>query len=725
MAGLGGDYDDAATNDTISFKARAFWATLWQRPTRTITYDFEWGVAAFAGGVALYFAMPFEPAWEILAFISLFLYGLYLALSYFVKAGRSLWLLVPLLWASLGLFRATWHSHAVAEPPVRESAYTVTGWIEAVERSGTGYRWRIRVSEFEGYGNPPKPYRVRISVRNAKAMAGDAVRLRAILAPPPPPVMPGGYDPARKAYFDRISAYGFRIGTPEFVDLGELSWETRAQRSLAKFRFRLAGRILDSSPEATAGLQVALLTGVRSYIPEDQIIALRTAGLAHVLAISGLHMGLMSGGAFYLATLLLALIAPLSRRYDVRKPAAIIGALVATAYLALSGASVATQRAFIMVIIVYLAVILDRRAFSMRSVSLAALITLLLHPESLVSAGFQMSFAAVAALVVVYQYWQGGRQAYAQGIIARTQSGLVTLSITSLVAGSATGGYAIMHFGRMATYGFLGNLLAMPVFTFVVMPAALATFIAIPLGLEAVPLYVMGQALEFVITVSNWVSDWPGALGHVKAAPAWVLGLYSVAFLWMCLGVVRLRIAAVVIGALCFAAWAKHPVPDMRVSDQGRIAFWEDTKAKTEKAEGRQTLFVSSKRADRYGREQFMQRAGEGEEAVTITPYQDARALCDALACRFEISGHWVSIISHPSEVMEACETSDLVVLTERQSGPVARRGCGDKLLDYRNFASGGAHDIYLSGDTIKIVPAVTQARNARPWGKAPVLRRR
>ncbi|WP_371397996.1 ComEC/Rec2 family competence protein [Fretibacter rubidus] len=702
-------------------KARALWATVWQRPTRIIAYDFEWGVAAFAAGIALYFALPFEPAWRILVLISVSIYALYVLSSRFDQSRRALWLVVPLLSASLGLFRATWHSDAVAEPSVRESAYTVTGWIEAVERSGTGYRWRIRVTEFDGYGDPPKPYRVRISVRKAEAMAGDAVRLRAILAPPPPPVMPGGYDPARKAYFDGISAYGFRIGTPEFVDLNGLSWEARAQRSLAKFRYQLADRILASSPEATAGLQVALLTGVRSYIPEEQIIALRTAGLAHVLAISGLHMGLMSGGAFYLATLLLVLIAPLSRRYDVRKPAAIIGALVATAYLALSGASVATQRAFIMVIIVYLAVILDRRAFSMRSVSLAALITLLLHPESLVSAGFQMSFAAVAALVVVYQYWQGGRQAYAQGLVARTKSGLVTLSITSLVAGSATGGYAIMHFGRMATYGFLGNLLAMPVFTFVVMPAALATLIAIPLGLEAVPLYVMGQALNVVIIVSDWVSGWPGALGHVKAAPGWVLGLYSVAFLWMCLGGPRLRIAAVVLSGLCFVAWATHPVPNMRVSDQGRIAFWE-AKDGTQDA---QTLYVSSKRADRYGREQFMQRAGEGEEAVTITPYQDARALCDALACRFKVSGHWISIISHPSEVMEACENSDLVVLTQRQAGPVARRGCGDKLLDRRNFARGGAHDIYLSGDTIKTVPAVTDARKERPWGKAPVLRRR
>lgn len=700
-------------------KLRVWLSQFVKAPVRSVTSDFEWGVCAFAAGIAAYFALPIEPKWQALIIICAIIYGFYLITLRLEGAGRFLWIVVPLLCFCLGVFRSSWHTETIKAPLVNESAYTITGWIEAIEKSGSGHRWRIRVTEFEGYGDPSMPYRVRVSVRKAQAQGGDGVRLRAILTPPPGPVMPDGYDPARKAYFDKINAYGFRIDEVEFVEIAPLSWDAALMRSLTRFRYELAARIQEHSPEATAGLQVALLTGVRSYIPEEQTIALRTAGLAHVLAISGLHMGLLSGGAFYLATLLFALIAPLSRRYDVRKPAAVIGALVALGYLALSGASVATQRAFIMAIIVYFAVLLDRRAFSMRSVSVAALITLLLHPESLISAGFQMSFAAVAALVVVYQYWQGGRQSYAQGLLERAKAGLTTLSVTSMVAGSATAGYAVMHFGRMATYGFVGNLLAMPIISLLVMPAALATLIFMPFGAEAFPLFIMGKGLSVVLVIAEWVSSWPSALGHIKSAPAWVIGLYSLAFLWLCLGGLRMRMAALGLGLICFIAWAVHPVPDMRVSDTGRIAFWDKGKNTVKRA-----LYVSSMRADRYGREQFMQRAGESADNVGIIPYADARALCDALACRFELSGRWVSIVSHPSEVQDACDNSDIVVLTERQAGPVARRNCAAILLDRRVFALSGAQDIYLSGGSLKIKPAITKKRGTRPWGQAPVLKR-
>lgn len=338
-----------------------------------------------------------------------------------------------------------------------------------------------------------------------------------------------------------------------------------------------------------------------------------------------------------------------------------------------------------------------------------------------------MSFAAVAALVVVYQHWQGGRRTYADGMVARTKSGFMTLSMTSFVAGSATGAYAVMHFGRMAQYGFAGNLVAMPLFSLFVMPAALATLIFMPFGAEQWPLAVMGAGLSGILWLSDHIAAIPGALTHIKAPPAWVIGVYSLAFVWLCLGQNKLRAAAVAVIALCFVVWTVEPTPDMRVSADGRIAFWDNENANglPRNITNAPTLFVSSKRADRYGRGQFMRRAGEGD--ADVTAYQDGRALCDRLACQFELRGKVIAVVSHPSEVIEACDAASLVILTQRRAGPIARRHCGARLLDPLILGRRGAHDIYLgraAEDSVTMHHAVSEARYKRPWGRYYVPKR-
>ncbi len=686
---------------------RAERARKWWQPAASYIADIpqtaDWTVAAFALGIGVYFALPFEPSLPIVAGLA------FLAALLWMVFERRQIISLPILlcvFAVFGLGRAAWHSNAKSTPFLDEGFYTVSGWIEAEERSANGVRWRLRVHEIDGRNVPDGIERVRIKINKGEGKAGEGVRLQAILSAPPGPVVPGGYDPARAAYFSGISAYGFSTSAPVAINLESRNTAERMARGITTFRYGVASRIRAQAPDATSGLQVALLTGIRSYIPDQQTEALRAAGLAHVLAISGLHMGLLAGGAYGLASLFLAMIGPLARRYDMRKPAAIIGALAATGYLVLSGASVATQRAYIMALIVFLAVLLDRRAFSIRSVSIAAFITLMLHPEALISAGFQMSFAAVTALVIVYRNWQGPVSEQ-RTIGNRMLAGLATLSITSFVAGTATAAYAVMHFNRMAKFGFLGNLLAMPIFTFLVMPAALATLIAMPLGLEWAPLQLMGWSLSVLLWVADWVASWPNAMAHIKSPPNWVIGLYSLGFLWLCLGGKHLKAASLAIFAVCLGAWVLSPVPDMRVSDDGRIAIWN--------GEARETLYVGSSRADRYGREQFIQRAGAA--SVNTESYEDTLGLCDALACRLTINGQSVSIASHPSEVPEECENSTLVVLTNREAGPVAKRQCKAVYIGEQVLKRGGAHDIYLKEEGVRAETALTDRRAARPWG--------
>jgi len=347
---------------------------------------FDVAVIMFGAGIGVYFSAPFEPSLKYLSLFLVLLAGVLLGtyrqlekLEFESPALHSnlskIFIGVSVLFCLLlGAFRSGLHSASVATSFLesKRQSYVVTGWVEAIETSGRGHRWRLRVKKIENrFGDiiTPVPRKIRVRANGEGIGVGQGVRLKALLTSPPGPVVPGGYDPARRAFFQNIGAYGFAISEPESVKVDTDNLLETTVRALARFRYKLADRILVTAPEDTA-----------------------------------------SGGGYYLVTLFLAMIAPLSRRFDVRKFAAIAGMGLATAYLLLSGASVSTQRAYIMAIIVFLAVILDRRAFSMRSVAVAAAVTLWLHPESLISAGFQMSFSAAAALVAFYGYWQNFKQ---------------------------------------------------------------------------------------------------------------------------------------------------------------------------------------------------------------------------------------------------------------------------------------------------------------------------
>ncbi|MEE9346943.1 MAG: ComEC/Rec2 family competence protein, partial [Robiginitomaculum sp.] len=281
--------------------------------------QFEWLVVAFGIGIGLYFALPIEPPLWLAAgvgagaFIAIISFTRLLSRQGLSKFRAGLLILAVLIF---GLGRATWHTKAIEAPilPDYRMAYNVTGWIEAVEMSGSGFRWRIRVDDMKlgarSLRADERPVRVRIRAKRAGLSPGDGVSVKAFMTGPPGPVIEDGYDPARRAYFKQIGGYGFAISTPVAADVSASRLDA-ARRKLAQTRHAMAQRIIAASPEQTAGLQAALLTGERAYIKKELTESLRGAGLAHVLAISGLHMGLMAGGAFWLVAFVLAAIEPI------------------------------------------------------------------------------------------------------------------------------------------------------------------------------------------------------------------------------------------------------------------------------------------------------------------------------------------------------------------------------------------------------------------------------
>ena len=588
----------------------------------------------------------------------------------------------------------------------------MSGWVQAVEKSGSRERWRIRVTEVDGLSEAETPEIIRVRIHTAGLNVGDSVRFRAVLRAPPPPAMPGGYNPARAAYFQKIGAYGFAVNRPEPIELENLSLRAKLSLDVARFRYGLANRLHAAAPEDNAGLIVALLTGIRTYIPEFQTEVLRTAGLAHILAISGLHMGLVSGSIFYLATLFLALITPLSRRFDIRKPAAMIAICAAAGYLVLSGASVATQRAFIMAAIVFMAVILDRRAISLRSVAIAAFLTLWLHPEALLSAGFQMSFAAVTALVVVYRAWDSIRVYRGRtGILGKIWTGFASLSVTSLVAGTATSVYAAFHFNRIATYGLAGNLLAMPFFTFWVMPAALMVYFALPFGLERYPLWVMSQGIEFIIRISAWVSSMIGSLTFVRQAGPWTIVIFSAGFFILCLFRRTIsQVSGVLAIFIAMIMWSQTKVPDMRVSTKGDVAVWSPSQ--------RAELWVDAANRDRFGRDMFAEQAGR--QIYTRKSFSGLDNItCDPIGCGFEYGGQKILILEQSETLDEDCENADLIILRNRPAGIVSRNYCAAQIIDLKELNQSGALNVYIDESRIDIKPTFTRQLTERPWGRA------
>jgi competence protein ComEC len=331
------------------------------------------------------------------------------------------------------------------------------------------------------------------------------VRLRAVLMPPAGPAAPGAYDFARAAWFKEIGAVGYAMSRAEVVAVGE---RNGLAPHIAGWRRSLALHLREQMPGQAGAVAAALMTGDRGAIPEGTLQDMRDAGLAHLLAISGLHVGLIAGWLFFSVRFLLALIPGLALRAPIKKWAAAAALLGAFAYMLLTGATVPTQRTFLMLALVMAAVMLDRVAISFRLLAWAAVAVLLWAPESLLSVSFQMSFAAVVGLTAIYEglgpavmRWRsdGGRA-------KRLSLYLGAVLLTTLVASLTTAPFALYHFNRVAMYGLAANLVAVPLTALWVMPSALAAYVLMPLGWEQLALVPMGLGIQAMLAVAHAVA---------------------------------------------------------------------------------------------------------------------------------------------------------------------------------------------------------------------------
>jgi competence protein ComEC len=527
----------------------------------------------------------------------------------------------------------------------RETTAKVAGTILSVERTGRAAQ-RVVIA-LEAADLPTLLRRVRLSVRGAPPLsAGDHFEATARLFPPPGPVVPGGYDPARRLFFDGIGATGFTYGAPAITqaDPGPLA-------SIERVRAAVEARIAAVLPEENAGFAAALLVGTRGLMPEADVEALRISGLSHILSISGLHMVLVAGTVFAVVRLGLALVPGLALRRPIKKWAAVAGLLAATVYLGLSGASVPTVRAYIMLVIALLAILADRPALTMRTVAIAAALIIAIDPISVLEPGFQMSFLAVVALVAAYEWW-GGRSALGRSPLRPVVAFLAGLVMSTLIAGTATTLIGVFHFGRVAPLSVIANAAALPVITWVTMPAGILSLALMPFGLEALPLSVMSASLTVVLAIARQVADWTGESAVVGTIPAASVLLSTFGLLWLALWTAPWRLAGI---AFLAAGLALAPFAtrwDVLVADEAALVA----------ARGADGALALAGR-DEFAAESWLVGDGDGR-----TPAAATTARCDNLGCTLETPWGAVAVSRSSRTLLEDCRLATVVVSADRVS---------------------------------------------------------
>ncbi len=669
-----------------------------------------WLAIAFGSGIVLYFAAAQEPqlwAAGLLAFV---------AVSAAVLArNRSIGFALALAFAaaSAGFLTATAKRAAIAHPVLQATAWNVeiAGFVEAREERERSDRIVVRVHRISGARLDQLPERVRVSVRKGTAPpVATFVEFKARLSPPLAPLRPGGYDFARNLYFQGIGASGFVLGRIRAVEAPvPPGLRLRVVATIDGLREALDRRIRATLGGDRGSIASALLTGKRDAISGAVNDAMFISGLGHVLSISGYHMAVVAGLMFFMLRALFALLPAASGSFSVKKWAALAALIAAAAYLVLSGAEVATQRSFIMIAIVLIGVMVDRPAITVRTLTVAAMMVLLLTPEAIVHPSFQMSFAATLALVAGYERglpWMSAAAETPRGMRVALWGGraLLGLVIVSLLAGFATTLFAAFHFHRLAPYGVVANLLAMPVVSAWVMPIGILGLMAVPFGFDGMFWHLMGVGIDWMIAVALWVAGLPGAVGRMAAFGTGPLLLGTIGLVVLCL--LRSPLRAIGLALLAIAGlWAaRTPQPDVLIAADGQSVAVRGS-------DGRLAIVRSG--GDTFAARQWLAADADGRSHADAGLAKGIQ--CDRAGCIGRLAdGRLIALARSVEAFEEDCRRAAVVVSPRAAPGH-----CAALLIDRDALRRTGAVALRQTPDGFVMTPARPQGYD-RPWAQAP-----
>lgn len=521
-----------------------------------------WGPVFLGLGIGVYFALPVEPGAATYASVA----GLGVLCAVPALRPQAIGLLArAALLVVVGFNVAGVRAHLLEAPVLSYRYYgPVEGQLVHIDRSGRDH-FRLTLDEVRLRNVPADrtPAFVRLSVLADDRLppVGARIATTAHLLPPQGPAEPGGFDFRRHAWFKQLGASGYTKVAVMMIEPAD------TRLSIARIRQSITSFLHQRLPGEVGAVAAAITTGDRSGVNQATLQDLRASNLAHLLAISGLHMGLVAGFVFGALRFGLCLIPALALRVNTKKIAAAVALVAASGYLALSGGNVATERAFIMVVVMFGAVLMDRRAISLRAVAVAAFLVLLRRPETLLSPGFQMSFAATAALVGIFAWVRDSGLTLGPSWLRP----VTALMVASLVAGLATAPFGAAHFNTMSHYGLPANLLAVPVMGMIVVPAAIISLCLLPFGAEALPLGLLDAGLRWILWVAESIADLPGAQRRVIQPDSIVLPLMAFGALVVLVWHGRLRWVGVIPVVTAFGLWTQASRPLVLVGTTGQL----------------------------------------------------------------------------------------------------------------------------------------------------------
>ena len=660
-----------------------------------------WVVVGLGSGIAAWFALDRPAQWQ--AFICV---GAAFALIGFAfaggRAGRALgWFALAatlgcgLIWARASFVAQPRLTH----PIVRQVHATVEKVDHLAARETVRLTVRSRTAEL-----PPL---LRLSIDDDKVPPGIApgaeIETRARLVPPPPMALPGTYDFASDAWFRGLGGVGKPLGSVTVLRPGKSRGLDRARDGL---RHHIESR-LGSRP---AGIAVALATGDQNSVDQDDADAMRRAGLTHLLSVSGLHIAAVVAFAMLVSLKLLALSERLALRFNLVLVSAGVAAAAGIGYTLLTGAQVPTVRSCVAALLILAGIALGRDAMSMRLIATGALVVLAFRPEALAGASFQMSFAAVTAIVALHSTRWARRllQRRDEGIIARTGRALLGIIATGLVVEVALAPMALFHFHRTGLYGVAGNIIAIPLTTFVIMPSEAAALALDAVGWGAPFWWVSGLSIDALLSLAHAISSASGAVAFLPSMPGWSFGLMVGGGLWLCLWNSRVRVLGLLPVAAGALGAALAPAPNLLVTGDG---------AHLAVVDGSIPSILRDRTGD-YVRSLIAEASGyEGDPALLASrPYSAcSRDACVALVRAG--SGDWRLLATRSSTLIDwtaftrACADADIVVSDRRLP-----RGCTPRWLklDASALRRSGGVAIYLSDEPR--IDTVAARLGAHPW---------
>ena len=583
---------------------------------------------------------------------------------------------------------------------------TVEGSIDEIEPVEKRIKFVLSQLSIEGMPPEQTPRRLRVSFREhdldgLDLRIGSRIRMNAMLFPLPQPVMPGSYDFARHFYFRGIGGNGYAVHPPEMIG----STQTGIAEWFGNLRHRIGDDMRAHMPGATGTVAAAMTVGETGSSPEDTKNTLRDAGLAHMLAIAGLHLSIKAGVVFFCVRLLLTLYPPLAIRINAKKIAAVCAMFTMLFYLFLAGSPIPAQRAFIMLLIFFLAMLLDRRGISLRTLSMAAIFILLIFPEAMSGASFQLSFAATLAIISLYEPGRAYINHSSHGWRGRLFRETVGIALTSLAATLATMPFIIYNFNRFALFGLIANMIVIPLATFIIMPGMVLALLLMPLGLQAIGYVPLEFGTRLMLNMASWVTSIPYASLHLPSPSD--MGLTACAFglMWLCLMTQKWRLLGIPVIALGLSTMAFHVSPDVLISNDMRQVM-----ART--PEGEYTMLKGAARS--FVAQSWLRAEGKDD----VVPVKETDIECDKVSCDYRRDSYRILLLKKPSEeeaLKELCaQKADVLIAWDYISRDNCSCSC-DVDRPWQRWKPNGAYELWLNPEGIKVMRA-QERKDDRLW---------